>query len=182
MSKKTSPVLSLIYGAAVACSLLLADRAHAQYDLSPFLPPGVTISSATPQQITEAVVAAAKADPSAAADIAAGSLKSVYTAGRYTLPGSLDGKQTTDPDGSSSDPTLDEWASRIADAAKQGNPDPVMAPKIDSAVSNTLGSLSQVPGSGGGGDGGGGGSPPPVPIPPGGGGGGGTSTTPTGTS
>ena len=180
---RTLPARSFFLLAAVACSLMFAAKAYAQYDLSPFLPAGVSVASASPQQITEAIVAAVKADPGAAADIAAGSLQSVYSAGRYTLPGSQDGKQSADPDGSSSDPTLEDWAGRIADAAKQGNPDPLMAPKIDSAVSNKLNSLTPVPGGGdgGGGSSGGGGPPPVAPIPGGGGGGGGTGT-PTGSS
>ncbi len=57
---------------ALACSLIFTARASAQYDLSGFLPPGVSVNSATPQQIAEAVTAAVKANPDAAADIAAG--------------------------------------------------------------------------------------------------------------
>ena len=162
---------------ALACSLILAARASAQYDLSGFLPPGVSVNSATPQQIAEAVTAAVKANPDAAADIAAGSFQSVFEAGRYTLPGSQDGKQSTDPDGSAGDPTLEEWAGTIADAAKAGNP--AMAPQIDSAMANALSSAqSSITSGGGGGDGGGGGSGggAPIPIVPGGGGGGGGGT------
>jgi hypothetical protein len=147
---------------------------HAQYDLSGFLPPGVSVNNATPQQITEAVLAAAKQNPDAAADIASGSFQSVFDAGRYTLPGAQDGKQSADPDGSSSDPTLEEWAQMIGDAAKQANP--AMAPQIDSAMASALSAAQTSVATGGGGDGGGGGGGggPPIPIGFGGGGGGGS--------
>lgn len=154
---------------------------QAQYDLSGFLPPGVSLGNATPQQITEAVLAAAKQNPDAAADIATGSFQSVFDAGRYTLPGAQDGKQATDPDGSVGDPSLEEWAQMIGDAAKQANP--AMAPQIDAAMGSALAAAQTAVASGatggGGGDGGGGsgGSGPPAPMGFGGGGGGGTSST-----
>jgi len=160
--------------AAGLLSVLMPAVLHAQYDLSGFLPPGVSVNNATPQQITEAVLAAAKQNPDAAADIASGSFQSVFDAGRYTLPGAQDGKQSADPDGSSSDPTLEEWAQMIGDAAKQANP--AMAPQIDSAMASALSAAQTSVATGGGGDGGGGGGGggPPIPIGFGGGGGGGS--------
>ena len=165
--------------AAVLFSALLPAVLHAQYDLSGFLPPGVSVANATPQQITEAVLAAAKQNPDAAADIASGSFQSVFDAGRYTLAANQDGKQTADPDGSSGDPTLEDWAQMIGDAAKQANP--AMAPQIDSAMASALSAAqTSVATGGGGGDGGGGGGgggpPTPIGFPGGGGGGGGTSS------
>jgi hypothetical protein len=175
--KITFPLLKMGVRRSFAAALFLCafvTAAHAQYDLSGFLPPGVSVNNATPQQITEAVLAAAKQNPDAAADIASGSFQSVFDAGRYSLPGAQDGKQSADPDGSSSDPTLEEWAQRIGDAAKQANP--AMAPQIDSAMASALSAAQTSVATGGGGDGGGGGGGggPPTPIGFGGGGGGGS--------
>jgi len=168
---KTS--IRFLCASALLGLILMPVVGHAQYDLSGFLPPGVTINNATPQQISEAVLAAAKKNPDAAADIASGSFQSVFDAGRYTLPGAQDGKQAADPDGSSSDPTLEEWAQMIGDAAKQANP--AMAPQIDSAMASALSAAQNSVATGGGSTSGGGsgGGSPPVPIGfPGGGGGG----------
>jgi hypothetical protein len=145
--------------AAVVAALSLAPvRALAQFNLSPFLPSGVSMSTATPQQINQAVLAAVQQNPDAAAEIAASSFQSVFEAGRYTLPGSQDSKQTVDPDGGSSDPTLEDWAQSIADAAKQGNP--ALAPQIDSAVASVLtaAQTAVAAGTAGGSEGGGGGT------------------------
>jgi len=175
------PSAALRWLAVVLFSALMPAVVHAQYDLSGFLPPGVSVSNATPQQITEAVLAAAKQNPDAAADIASGSFQSVFDAGRYRLAADQDGKQTADPDGSSSDPTLEEWSQMIGDAAKQANP--AMAPQIDSAMASALSAAQTAVASGstgtGGGDSGGGsgggGPPTPAGFPGGGGGGGGSS-------
>jgi hypothetical protein len=176
-----SSIRSRVLCAAVVAAVCLAPlQVFAQFDLSPFLPSGVSMSNATPQQINQAVLAAAQQNPDAAAEIASGSFQSVFDAGRYTLPGSQDSKQGADPDGGSSDPTLDEWAQSISDAAKTANP--ALAPQIDSAVASaltsalaSLPSLSPTSGPDG--------SPGTAPPPPVGfGGGGGTSTSSTGAS
>jgi hypothetical protein len=166
-------------GILLAAALTFATQARAQYDISGFLPPGVTINSATPQQITEAVVAAVQANPDAAPQVATGTFQSVVDAGRYTLPGSQDGKQGVEPDGSSSDPTLDEWGQRISDAAKQANP--ALAPMIDSAMASAVSNAQTAvttPGTGPSVPDGGGTTPPPPPPPGGGGGGGGGTQQP----
>ena len=75
-----------------------AKSVKSPFDLSNFFPEGITIRSATPEQIHDAVLAAARAHPNAAADIAAGSFQQVYDAGRYELPRSNDGKQSVDPE------------------------------------------------------------------------------------
>lgn len=161
-------------GVFLAAALTLVTQARAQYDISGFLPQGVTINTATPQQITEAVVAAVQANPDTAPQVATGTFQSVVDAGRYTLEGSQDGKQGVEPDGSSSDPTLDEWGQRISDAAKQANP--ALAPMIDSAMASAVSNAQTAvttPGTGPGTTVPEGLTPPPPP-PPGGGGGGGT--------
>lgn len=179
--------IRILCAAVVAVLSFAPVRALAQFNLSPFLPSGVSMDTATPQQINQAVLAAVQQNPDAAAEIAASSFQSVFEAGRYTLPGSQDSKQTVDPDGGSSDPTLEEWAQSIADAAKQGNP--ALAPQIDSAVASVLTAAQTAVaagtagGSEGGGDGGGSTTTATAPPPPGGfGGGGGTSTASTGAS
>jgi hypothetical protein len=177
-----SSIRSRVLCAAVVAAISLAPlQVFAQFDLSPFLPSGVSMNNATPQQINQAVLAAAQQNPDAAAEIASGSFQSVFDVGRYTLPGSQVGKQDADPDGGSSDPTLEEWAQSISDAAKQGNP--ALAPQIDSAVASALTAAQQAVASSTAGSTSGGGStgttPPPM-IPPGGGGG--TSTASTGAS
>jgi hypothetical protein len=178
--KNSSSLRSGFFCAAIVAVLSFApSRAFAQFDLSGFLPSGVSMGTATPQQINEAVLAAARQNPDQAADIAAGSFQSVFQAGRYTLPGSLDNKQTSDPNGGSTDPSLEDWAQSISDAAKQANP--ALAPQIDSAVASALTSAQTAIAAGGGSSGGG--STATAPPPPGGfGGGGGTSTSPASTS
>ena len=138
-------------------------------------PPGVDWNSATPEQMVQSVFDAAKNSPDAAADVAAAGVLAAAQTGRWPREGSQDGKQTTDPDGSGGDPTIEEVAGMIADAAKQANP--AMAPQIDSAVAGALATLpvgGALGGSGptGTGDPGGGTAPPP---PAGFGGGGGSS-------
>ena len=138
-------------------------------------PPGVDWNTATPEQMVQSVFDAAKNNPDAAADIAAAGVLAAAQTGRWPREGSQDGKQTTDPDGSGGDPTIEDVAAMIADAAKQANP--AMAPQIDSAVAGALATLpvgGALGGSGptGTGDPGGGMAPPP---PAGFGGGGGSS-------
>ena len=142
-------------------------------------PPGVDWNNATPDQIADAVFNAVKSNPDAAPDIAVAGLESAAQTGRWARTAVQDGKQTTDPDGSSSEPGIEDIANVITDAASRANP--AMAPQIQSAVSNAVSSLPPA-GTSGGGDGGGsgGGGAPPAPAPiPGGGGGGGTSIAPS---
>lgn len=141
-------------------------------------PPGVDWNNATPEQISDAVFNAVKNNPDAAPDIAVSGLQSAAGTGRWTKVGSQDNKQSVDPDGSSGDPSFDDIANAITDAAKRGNP--AMAPQIDSAVAGAMpGIIAGLGGSGGdgGGSGGGGGGGVPPPLPGGFGGGGGTTTS-----
>ncbi len=75
-----------------------AKSVKSPFDLSNFFPEGTTIRSATSEQIRDAVLAAVRANPKAAADIAAGTFQQIYNAGRYELPGGVDGKQSVDPE------------------------------------------------------------------------------------
>ena len=139
-------------------------------------PPGVDWNNATPDQIADAVFNAVKSNPDAAPDIAVAGLESAAQTGRWARTAVQDGKQTMDPDGSSSDPGIEDIANVITDAASRANP--AMAPQIQSAVSNAVSTLPAASGSSGGGDGGGGGGAPPAPAPiPGGSGGGGGGST-----
>ena len=153
----------------------LVTSSVAQTDSPAFgFPPGVDWNSATPEQMVQSVFDAAKNNPDAAADIAAAGVLAAAQTGRWPREGSQDGKQTTDPDGSGGDPTIEDVAQRIADGAKQANP--AVAQQIDSAVAGALASLpvgGALGGSGpaGTGDPGGGTAPPPPPAGFGGGGG-----------
>ena len=154
----------------------LVTSSVAQTDSPAFrFPPGVDWNSATPEQMVQSVFDAARNNPDAAADVAAAGVLAAAQTGRWPREGSQDGKQTTDPDGSGGDPTIEDVAGMIADAAKQANP--AMAPQIDSAVAGVLATLpagGALAGSGptGTGDPSGGSTPPP---PAGFGGGGGSS-------
>lgn len=154
----------------------LVTSSVAQTDSPAFgFPPGVDWNSATPEQMVQSVFDAAKNNPDAAADVAAAGVLAAAQTGRFPREGSQDGKQTADPDGSGGDPTIEDVAGMIADAAKQANP--AMAPQIDSAVAGALATLpvgGALGGSGpaGTGDPGGG----TAPLPPAGLGGGGGSS------
>lgn len=153
----------------------LVTSSVAQTDSPAFrFPPGVDWNSATPEQMVQSVFDEAKNNPDAAADVAAAGVLAAAQTGRWPREGSQDGKQTADPDGSGGDPTIEDVAGMIADAAKQANP--AMAPQIDSAVAGALATLpvgGALGGSGptGTGDPGGGAPPPPAGF----GGGGGSS-------
>ena len=154
----------------------LVTSSVAQTDSPAFgFPPGVDWNSATPEQMVQSVFDAAKNNPDAAADIAAAGVLAAAQTGRWPREGSQDGKQTTDPDGSGGDPTIEDVAQRIADAAKQANP--AMAPQIDAAVAGALASLP-VGGALGGSGPAGTGDPGAgtAPLPPAGFGGGGGSS------
>lgn len=170
--KFAPPRLSVLFSFLLA---VLSGPVFAQsYDFA--FPPGVDWSTATPEQIDEAIFNAVKNNPDAAADIAVAGLQSAAGTGRWNKVGAEDGKQSVDPDGSSGDPSLEDIASVIGDAAKRANP--AMAPQIDSTIAGALpGLVAGTTGIGGGGDGGGGGGSPPVPGGFGGGGGGSTSST-----
>ena len=172
-------------------SVFLANSSLAQFNIASYFPPGVTINNVTPDQFSEAVFSAVRENPANAAEIAAMSFESVVQAGRYNQAG---GKQGADPDGGTSDPTVEEWSDVVSEAATRAAPE--MASQINQAVGTALtstqtaiasGALPSDPGgtpttpsgdsgTGGGGDGGGGGGGPvaPAPIP---GGGGGSSTS-----
>lgn len=138
-------------------------------------PPGVNWNNATPEQIAEAVFTAVKNNPDAAPDLAVNGLQAAAGTGRWNLAGAEDGKQSVDPDGSGGDPSLQDIAQVIGDAAKRANP--AMAPQIDSAIAGALPGLIAGLGGPGGSGGSGGGGPPPVPSGFGGGGGGSTGST-----
>lgn len=168
-------------------SAVLGNSALAQFNIASYFPPGVTVGNVTPDQFSEAVFNAVRENPANAAEIAAMSFESVIQAGRYNQTG---GKQGADPDGGTSDPTVEEWSDVVTEAATRAAPE--MASQINQAVGTALtstqtaiatGTLPSDPGgtpttppgdSGTGGDGGGGGpggGPPPiVPVAPGGGG------------
>ena len=147
----------------------LVTSSVAQTDSPAFgFPPSVGWNSATPGQVVQSAF-------DAAADVAAAGVLAAAQTGRWPREESQDGKQTTDPDGSGGDPTIEDVAGKIADAAKQANP--AMAPQIDSAVAGALATLpvgGALGGSGpaGTGDPGGG----TAPLPPAGFGGGGGSS------
>lgn len=165
-----------IFGSLAVFCAGFASLAVAQSDLyDNAFPPGVNWNNATPEQIADAVFAAVKNNPDAAPDIAVNGLQAAAGTGRWSLVGAEDGKQAVDPDGSSGDPSLQDIANVIGDAAKRGNP--AMAPQIDSAIAGALPGLMSGVGGAGGGGGGGGGGPPPVPSGFGGGGGGSTGST-----
>jgi len=185
---KVSRPQSLILRLSVVLGLVVCavSPAVAQFDISSYLPPGVSVANVTPEQFSQAVFNAARENPSQAPQIAAMSFESVIQAGRFTQMG---GKQDVDPDGSSGDPTVQEWADMASDAAKRAAPN--MAPQIDAAMAPAVasaqaavasgaispaGSTSGTSGDGGGG-GPGGGAPP---VPGGFGGGGGSSTSSAG--
>jgi len=177
--KTKFPFLSFL---ALMAGFALMPAAQAQSAPAEFkFPPGVDWNNATPDQIADAVFNAVKSNPDAAPEIAVAGLQSAAATGRWSRTAVQDGKQTMDPDGSASDPGIEDIANVISDAASRANP--AMAPQIQSAVANSLSSLPPVGSgsSGGGGDGGGGGGGggPVVPAPiPGGGGGGGGSQQP----
>jgi len=166
----------------VGLSAVLCNSALAQFNIASYFPPGVTINNVTPDQFSEAVFNAARENPANAPEIAAMSFESVIQAGRYNQTG---GKQDTDPDGGTSDPTVEEWSSLVTDAATRAAPE--MANQISQAVGTALastqtaianGTLPSDPGGtpttpagdlGPAGDPTGG-PPPAIPIPPGGGG------------
>lgn len=160
--------------AALAALVLVAftvSVARAAPDIA--LPPGVDWTSATPEQIREAVFAAVKNNPDSAVEVVQAAIESVKATGRYPNAGTSDGKQVVDPDDGVV--TLPEIADQIAQAAIQANP--AMAAQITQAVSQSLAQAATTSGaadggSGGGGSGGGGGAPP---LPGGFGGGGGGS-------
>jgi len=98
----------------------LVTSSVAQTDSPAFgFPPGVDWNNATPEQVVQSVFDAAKNNPDAAADVAAAGVLAAAQTGRWPREGSQDGKQTTDPDGSGGDPTIEDVAGMIADAAKQ---------------------------------------------------------------
>ncbi len=149
---------------ALMASFALMPAAQSQDAPVEFrFPPGVDWSNATPDQIADAVFNAVKSKPEAAPDIAVAALQSAAQTGRWARTAVQDGKQTTDPDGSSGDPGIEDIANVITDAASRANP--AMASQISSAVANSLTSLPQVPPPSVGAptDGGG---PPPVVFPP----------------
>ena len=61
-------------------------------------PKGVDWSNATPGQVADATVAAVKANPSKAADIAASALQEAMASGRFTPITGVDTKQSIDPE------------------------------------------------------------------------------------
>ena len=165
-------------------SAVLGSSALAQFNIASYFPPGATIGNITPDQFSEAVFNAVRENPANAAEIAAMSFESVIQAGRYNQTG---GKQGADPDGGTSDPTVEEWSSVVTEAATRAAPE--MASQINQAVGTALTSTQTAIASGtlpsdpGGtptispGDPGPtgdptGGPPPVVPIAPSGGGGG----------
>jgi len=186
--KTTSRSLQPIFGACVrllfivGLSAVLCNSALAQFSIASYFPPGVTINNVTPDQFSEAVFNAARENPANAPEIAAMSFESVIQAGRYNQTG---GKQDTDPDGGTSDPTVEEWSNLVTDAATRAAPE--MANQISQAVGTALTSTQTaiangtLPSDPGGtpttppGDPGPtgdttGGPPPVVPVAPGGGG------------
>jgi uncharacterized membrane protein YgcG len=138
-------------------------------------PPGVDWTSATPEQIRQAVFEAVKQDPENAVEIVQAAMEMVQQTGRYPNSGAADGKQVVDPDDGIV--TLPEIADQIAQGAIQANP--ALAAQITQAVNNAVASApvtqtgaAQTDGGGTDGGGGGGGTAPPA-LPGGFGGGGG---------
>lgn len=136
-------------------------------------PPGVDWTSATPEQIRQAVFEAVKEDPENAVEIVQAAMEMVQQTGRFPNSGAADGKQqVADPDDGIV--TLPEIADQIAQGAIQANP--VLATQITQAVNSAVASAPVTQTDGGGTDGGGGGggsAPPALPGGFGGGGGGG---------
>lgn len=143
-------------------------------------PPGVDWTSATPEQIRQAVFEAVKEDPENAVEIVRAAMEVVQQTGRFPNSGAADGKQVVDPDDGIV--TLPEIADQIAQGAIQANP--ALAAQITQAVNSAVASApvtqtgaTQPDGGGTDGGGGGGGSvPPALPGGFGGGGGGGGNT------
>ena len=173
---------------AFRAALALLVSAVAAFAAPEFkFPPGVNWSSASPEQIREAVFAAVKENPDNAIEIVQAAMENVQKTGRFPNEGAGDNKQVIDPDDGIV--TLPEVAEQIAQGAIQANP--AMAALISQAVNNAVASAPITqPGAtqtsdGGGTDGGGGGTsggglPPALPGGFGGGGGGGTSGGTTG--
>jgi hypothetical protein len=161
---------------ALMASFVLMPATEAQGAPVEFgFPPGVDWNNATPDQIADAVFNAVKSNPNAAPDIAVAGVQSAAQTGRWPQEAAQDGKHTIDADGSSSDPTINDIANVITDAASRANP--AMAPQIQTAVAGAVSALPPASGSGTGGGGSGGGSGGvPALVPAGGGGGGGGST------
>jgi uncharacterized membrane protein YgcG len=164
---------------ALVLGLIPVFNCQAQESSPEFrFPPGVDWNNATPDQIADAVFNTVKKNLNAAPEIAAAGIGLADQTGRWPRNASQDGKPYVPPDGSSSEPGIEEIASVITDAASRANP--AMAPQIQSAVANAISSLPPAgsgSSSGGGAEGGGGGVTAPPPIFGGGGGGSSTSST-----
>lgn len=76
----------------------VAKSANKSSNLSSYFPEGVTWENATPEQISEAVFAATKADPDRAAEIAVVAIKELRGTGRFPLMSSGDAKEYVDPE------------------------------------------------------------------------------------
>ncbi len=169
--KAKFPFISFL---ALVLGLMPVFNAQAQESSTEFgFPPGVDWNNATEDQIADAVFNAVKSNPNAAPEIAVAGLQSAASTGRWPKSPEQDSKNPTPVDGSSSDPSIEDIASVISDAATRANP--AMAPQINSALAGAVSSLPSTispsapdPGPGG--------PVAPAPIPGGGGGGGGGSS------
>lgn len=167
----------------ISALFLSAQSSVAQgFDVGSSFPAGVDWSNATPDQISEAVYKASKANPDQVVEIVTAALNTAKGTQRFPSIATSDGKQFIDPDNPNREGTIEDLAERIGNAAKEANP--AMAPQIDAAVMSLVPTVSLLPGtsgggSGGSGSGGGGSGGGGVPLPGGfgGGGGGGTIST-----
>jgi hypothetical protein len=159
---------------ALVLGLMPVFNSQAQESSPEFgFPPGVDWNNATPDQIADAVFNSSKSNPDAAPEIAAAGFGLAAGTGRWPRESEQDGKNVTPVDGSSSDPTIEDIASIITDAASRANP--AMAPQINSAVAGALSSLPSTLAPGPSSPGPGGVAAPPPIF----GGGGGSSTSST---
>lgn len=170
---------SFLFAFLAACVLSLASSASAQFVFTPEFPSGVDWTNATPDQISEAVYNAAKANPDSAVDIAAAAINAAKATQRFPSIATSDGKQYADPENTDPTGTIEDVAQRIGNAAKQANP--ALAPQIDAMIVGLVPTITMLPTgttSGVTPTGGGTSTGPGVPLPGGFTGGGGTTTNP----
>jgi len=106
------------------------------------LPFAKTWATATPDDIRNAVLEAAKRNPDRAPEIVLAAIQSVRSTGRFPSSGAADVKQVVEDDGDG-ETTLEEMAAMIGAAATEGSP--ALAADIAQAVAGALrGGLSNA--------------------------------------
>lgn len=106
------------------------------------LPFAKTWSTASPEDIRQAVLEAARRNPEQAPEIVRAAIQQTRATGRFPASGAADVKQVVEDDGDG-ETSLEELAAMIANAATEGSP--AMAAEIASAMANALeGGLSSA--------------------------------------